>query len=226
MLTNWSYTFLALTHWYDVWCIEGVAIDHVTTVDCSHKTPTHWPTQDPLPPVTQCWAGQGIIRAGMMKSMKTSWHWNNFCITGPLWGESTGYWLNCYDWDDEYHEDVMTWKWFLHYWPFVRGIHWLLSPHKGPVMPSLDDFLLVQLFKKEFGCWWFVMPYCLCDVSVMSQQNTMKLIMIVLWAIYVLAIMTIWKKNDLCKNGTSFNHVYSVVHVDMFALFPCPWHEI
>ena len=22
-----------------------------------------------------------------------------------------------------YHDDVVTWKLFLHYWPFVRGIH-------------------------------------------------------------------------------------------------------
>ena len=32
----------------------------------------------------------------------------------------------------------MTWKWFLHYWPFVRGIHqWLVdSLHKGPSISS------------------------------------------------------------------------------------------
>ena len=31
------------------------------------------------------------------------------------------------------HDDVITWKHFLHYWPFVRGIHrWPVdSPHKG-----------------------------------------------------------------------------------------------
>ena len=88
VLIHWGYYILALSYPYDVWHIGGVAIDHVTTVDCSHKAPTHWPTQDPPPPVTQCWAGPGIIRAGMMKGMKTSWHWNDFCITGPLWGES------------------------------------------------------------------------------------------------------------------------------------------
>ena len=25
------------------------------------------------------------------------------------------------------HDDVLTWKCFLHYWPFVRGIHWVLA---------------------------------------------------------------------------------------------------
>ena len=31
------------------------------------------------------------------------------------------------------HDDVIKWKHFLHYWPFVRGIHWspVDSPHKG-----------------------------------------------------------------------------------------------
>ena len=34
-----------------------------------------------------------------------------------------------FDCDDE----VMTWRCYLHYWPFVRGIHWypVDSPHKG-----------------------------------------------------------------------------------------------
>ena len=34
------------------------------------------------------------------------------------------------------HDEVMTWKRFRHYWPFVLGIHQSLvdSLHKGPVM--------------------------------------------------------------------------------------------
>ena len=31
-----------------------------------------------------------------------------------------------FDW---LHDDVMIWKWFPHYWPFVRRIHWLRN-HK------------------------------------------------------------------------------------------------
>ena len=32
-----------------------------------------------------------------------------------------------------YHDDVIEWKIFPRYWPFVRGIHWspVNSPHKG-----------------------------------------------------------------------------------------------
>ena len=31
------------------------------------------------------------------------------------------------------HDDVIKWKHFPRYWPFVRGIHWspVISPHKG-----------------------------------------------------------------------------------------------
>ena len=45
----------------------------------------------------------------------------------------------------------MPWKWFLHHWPFVRGIHQLLvdSPHKGPVIQSIDVFFVVN----PTCCW-------------------------------------------------------------------------
>ena len=35
--------------------------------------------------------------------------------------------------DEKYHDDVIKWKHFPRYWPFVRGIHWspVNSPHKG-----------------------------------------------------------------------------------------------
>ena len=44
---------------------------------------------------------------------------------------------NIYIWDillyHSDHNDVIKWKHFPHYWPFVRGIHWspVNSPHKG-----------------------------------------------------------------------------------------------
>ena len=55
----------------------------------------------------------------------------------------------------------------LHYWPFVRGIHWLPvdSPHKGPVMlkvfprhdiitvPSIYHMLHVPVFADDFAIW-------------------------------------------------------------------------
>ena len=35
--------------------------------------------------------------------------------------------------NDHIHDDAIKWKQFLHYWPFVRGIHWspVDSPHIG-----------------------------------------------------------------------------------------------
>ena len=44
-----------------------------------------------------------------------------------------------------YHEDVVSWKRFPHYWPFVRGIHrWPVnSPRKGPVMRIVDAYFVV-----------------------------------------------------------------------------------
>ena len=44
------------------------------------------------------------------------------------------------------HDDVMTWKCLLYYWPFVRGIHLsnVDSPHKGPVMWSFEVLFVVE----------------------------------------------------------------------------------
>ena len=48
------------------------------------------------------------------------------------------------------HDDVMTWKCFLHYWPFERGIYLSSedSPHKGPVMGRFDIFQPKQTTKQ------------------------------------------------------------------------------
>ena len=42
------------------------------------------------------------------------------------------------------HCDIIQWKYFLHYWPFVRGIHqWTVnSPHKGQRCGSLMFFFI------------------------------------------------------------------------------------
>ena len=43
--------------------------------------------------------------------------------------------------------DIMTWKWFLHYWTFLKGIHLSLvvSTHKEPVMQNFDVFFVIGL---------------------------------------------------------------------------------
>ena len=42
----------------------------------------------------------------------------------------------------EKHDDVISWKHFLHYYPFVKGIHWWQVDylHKGPLMQGFDFF--------------------------------------------------------------------------------------
>ena len=61
------------------------------------------------------------------------------------------------------HDDVIKWKDFPRYWPFVRGIHRspVNSPHKKPVTRSFDVFfdlrLNKELSKQPWG-WWFETP--------------------------------------------------------------------
>ena len=48
------------------------------------------------------------------------WHLDIDCTTVCLWIN----WVFLVGWEDgEYHDDVIKWKHFQRYWPFVRGIH-------------------------------------------------------------------------------------------------------
>ena len=58
------------------------------------------------------------------------------------------------------HDDVIKWKHFPRYWPFVRGIHRspVNSPHKWSVTQSFDVFFDLRLNKrlsKHSWGWWF-----------------------------------------------------------------------
>ena len=56
------------------------------------------------------------------------------------------------------HDDVIKWKHFSRYWPFVRGIHWspVNSPHKGQWHGALffDLHLNKRLSKQSWGGWF------------------------------------------------------------------------
>ena len=74
------------------------------------------------------------------------------------------------------HDDIMKWKQFPGYWPFVWVIHRspVNSPHKGPVTRSFDVFFDLRLYKrlsKQSICWWFEMPSC----SLWHYCNELKL---------------------------------------------------
>ena len=77
--------------------------------------------------------------------------------------------IYCFDMDSSlqgrkpWHDDVIQWTHFPHYWPFVRGIHLLPvnSPHKGQwrgaLMFSFHLCLNTGLGKQSWG-WWFETP--------------------------------------------------------------------
>ena len=61
------------------------------------------------------------------------------------------------------HDDVIKWKHFPRYWPFVRGIHRppANSLHKGQWRGTLMFYLICALNKRlnnQSGGWWFETP--------------------------------------------------------------------
>ena len=91
------------------------------------------------------------------------------------------------------HDDVIKWKHFPHYWPFVWGIH-------QPPMNSLQerqwwsfdvffDLCLNKRLSKHSGGWWVEMPsrslwrHCmLCTVSIDFNHNFFICQLLNLWA--------------------------------------------
>ena len=84
--------------------------------------------------------------------------------------------------------DIMPWRHFVHYWPFVRGIHWSLvdsllkgpssqvdSSYKRPVMQS-SFFVhsLSILLNKESISWWFETPWCSCGTNDWTFEPSTK----------------------------------------------------
>ena len=90
----------------------------------------------------------------------------------------------------QYHnyDDVIKWKHFPRYWPYVRGIHRspVNSPHKRPVTRSLDVFfdlrLNKRLRKQSRGCWFETLScplwrHCnVAQVAVLLEARWVELI--------------------------------------------------
>ena len=73
------------------------------------------------------------------------------------------------------HDDTLTRKWSLHYWPFVWGIHWwpVDSPHKGPIMWNFQYFFVVSLSKllnRQWSCRWSEVSWYSCYVIIMHNN--------------------------------------------------------
>ena len=93
--------------------------------------------------------------------------WNFHEISWDLANYSSSSFCMCQTW----HEDIMTWKCFLNYWPFMRGINWWLdSHHKGTVRSSFDVFLwcLPEQVVEQPSCCWFEMLWSSCDVTLIK----------------------------------------------------------
>ena len=60
------------------------------------------------------------------------------------------------------HDDVIEWKPFPRYWPFVRGIHQsVVNSSQRPALPSFDvyfDLSLDKRLSKQSWGWWFETP--------------------------------------------------------------------
>ena len=69
-------------------------------------------------------------------------------------------------------DDVITWKRFLRYWHFVRGIHWspVNSPHKGQAAQRFDVFFDIGL-NKQWCRRWFETLWRSCDVTVILEMS-------------------------------------------------------
>ena len=61
-------------------------------------------------------------------------------INGCVWNHQLGMLCKCHDVIS--HDDIIKWKHFPHYWPFVRGIHrsTVNSPHKGQWRGALISY--------------------------------------------------------------------------------------
>ena len=80
---------------------------------------------------------------------------NWICLTVIMWYRS-GIICLC-------HDDVIQWKHFLRYWPFVWGIHRsrVNSPHKGQCCGALTFFFDLcpnKRLSKQWWGWWFETP--------------------------------------------------------------------
>ena len=79
------------------------------------------------------------------------------------------------------HDDVIKWKRFPRYWPFVRGIHRspVNSPHKGRWRWALmfcSNYAWNKLLSKQSLCWWFKTPsgslWRQCNLWCKHDQST------------------------------------------------------
>ena len=106
------------------------------------------------------------------------------------------------------HDDVIKWKHFPRYWPFVRGIHRssVNSPHKGQWRGALMFSLICACINgcvNNHGACDLRCPHTHYDVTVMSNENCQLqcIACIIIMLLYPMTNITHWGMN---KNGCHF----------------------
>ena len=137
--------------WYSL-CGYIVLILNGYTVRCSYNAVNFLPNPHNIHPIVRpLRARYGVILSVQTVSYTTSVTTLMYaisCYIGPR-----------YNGNRLYHDDVIKWKHFSRYWPFVQGIHRssVNSPHKGQwretLMFSLICALNKRLNKQWWGCW-------------------------------------------------------------------------
>ena len=122
-------------------------------------------------PTQVCWRYHSLPLSQRCATYHKHWEWRSFgaCSRGGFSCEGVDVLRDCYLRASligtrflcrtflnemkcnryEYHDDVIKWKHFPRYWPFVRGIHWspVNSLHKEPVTRSFMLYLICAWIK-------------------------------------------------------------------------------
>ena len=98
------------------------------------------------------------------------------------------------------HDDVINWKHFPRYWPFVRGIHrWTVnSPHKGQWRGALICFLWSapeKRLSKPSRRRWFEKP----SRSLWRTRNRTRTRKLFIWQVQVQSYNKSGKKHNIIE---------------------------
>ena len=130
--------------------------------------------------------------------------------------------LTCNNISFPVHDDVIKWKHFPRYWPFVRGTYRspVNSPQKRPVTQSFDVFFDLHPNKrlsKQWCGWWFETPLCPLwhhrNVIVLKHWGLNKRVDILLLA------CNDWNFTETCYSGfTSVHFCVSMVWMQLMSI--------
>ena len=193
MMPNFARCHLALV--YNVYnavvspCESSSIIDGQTKP--GHNEQTLWHSKQPGPRFNIATIFPGV----WIPVIKIRWSWDCliFMIGTPTlvrrhvyietapWFQiqtTAGFICNTSEWKP-CHDDIIIWKHFPHYWPFVWGIHRspVNSPHKGQWRGASMFSLLCALNKrlnKQLWGWWFEWVSEWLSLTAFLEQRTAR----------------------------------------------------